>query len=326
MSLEQLLDGGAGFDAEYSVGLTNHLPMALVALHRLGAPPERLTTFAESYARRLAPAPSAAAWRVGDAWVDLLGNRDSWPSYRTLFTGWLEDEGKDAVLSQVLPTLMRGCGAAAFHGLIRTAYAVQACHTCELADALAYWACRHLVLSDAPNGRQKDPRVLLLAMKAALTNWSSNKTLIFERMRDVTGVPAYARIAARLYVDEGTLPALARHAARLYGRSGNFTALHLVTSAHAVRVLLQFADEPLHAVESYWGAFAAGFIASRLRPCQAIEAKDWGVLVTAATESDDDHLIKIVDSCREEECTYGGDDWRLAASRAVAQSRTQRKL
>ena len=84
-----------------------------------------------------------------------------------------------------------------------------------------------------------------------------------------------------------------------------------------MRVLLQFVDEPLSAVEHYWGAFAAGFIASGLRPRHAVEAKDWGALVNAAVDSDDDHLIKIVDSCREEERAYAGDDWRLAASRAV---------
>ena len=317
MSLEQLLDAGASFDAEYGDGLANHLPMALVALHRLGARNERLTTFAGRYARRLAPAPSAATWRAEDSWIEPLGNRDAWSSYRKLFAGWLGDEGKDAVLSQVLPVLMRGSGAAAFHGLIRTAYAVQADHTRELADALAYWACRHRVLGDAPNGDVKDPLVLLLAIKEALPDWSSKKSSIIERMRDVARVPAYATIVARLCVDEATLPALARHAAQLYGCSGNFTALHLVTSAHAVRVLLQFVDEPLCAVEHYWGAFAAGFIASGLQPRQAVEAKDWGALVNAAVESDDDHLIKIVDSCREEECAYGGDDWRLAASRAV---------
>ena len=29
-------------------------------------------------------------------------------------------------------------------------------------------------------------------------------------------------------------------------------------------------------------------------------------------------LIKLMDSCREQERVYGGDEWRRAASRAVA--------
>ena len=35
--LAELLDAGAAHDAEYAGGLSNHLPMALVALKRLGA-------------------------------------------------------------------------------------------------------------------------------------------------------------------------------------------------------------------------------------------------------------------------------------------------
>jgi hypothetical protein len=34
--------------------------------------------------------------------------------------------------------------------------------------------------------------------------------------------------------------------------------------------------------------------------------------------SDDDHLIKLVDACREQEFTYGGTVWCEAASRALA--------
>ena len=41
-------------------------------------------------------------------------------------------------------------------------------------------------------------------------------------------------------------------------------------------------------------------------------------LLHLACASDDDHLIKLVDSCREQQRAYGGTLWRQAASRAVA--------
>ena len=56
------LDAGAGHHAEYGNGLSNHLPMAALALHRLGAPPARLQAWAEAYAAQLEPAPPAQAW------------------------------------------------------------------------------------------------------------------------------------------------------------------------------------------------------------------------------------------------------------------------
>jgi Questin oxidase-like len=323
--IERLLDDGAHFDAEYGAGLSNHRSMALLALQRLGASDDRLAAFAACYSSRLEPAPRDEPWPAGDAWTGRLGERAAWPAYRGLFAEWLAYEPAEAVLAQVLPQLLPGCGGAAFHGLIRTAYAAQARHAGELADALAYWACRHLPLGAAPSGRQKDPAALLPALQAALAGWSSDRGLIFERMREAAAVPAFARAAARLHVHEGTLGKLARLAAGLYARSGNFTALHLVTSAHAVRVLLPFVDDAALAVGHYWRAFAAGFGASGVTGATAsepVEARDWPSLVGAALASDDDHVIKLVDSCREEERVYGGEDWRQAASRALDQGRT----
>jgi hypothetical protein len=44
----------------------------------------------------------------------------------------------------------------------------------------------------------------------------------------------------------------------------------------------------------------------------------WPEVVARAIESDDEHCIKLVDSCRELERSVGGAVWSLAASRAVA--------
>jgi len=54
-------------------------------------------------------------------------------------------------------------------------------------------------------------------------------------------------VAARLQVDAPRLPQLARQSARLYARNGNFAVLHLVNSAHALRVLQLLLDGPLTA-------------------------------------------------------------------------------
>ena len=316
--LARLLDDGARFDAEYRAGLSNHLPMALLALHRLGAPGPRLQAFAAGYACRLEPAPLPLYWSGTEPWVARLGQRAAWPAYRTLFGQWLARSGNAAVLEQALPELMRGCGAAAFHGLIRSACALQAGHAGELADGLAYWACRHLPLGPAPLGQEPDPSRLLSALQAGLGGWTSEQGLIFQRMADAAAVPAFARTVARLRVGPDTLGALALQAAALYAASGNFTAMHLVTSAHAMRLLLPYVGQPLLAVGHYWCAFAAGFVASGALAAGTAPLLPWQQLVAAAVQSDDEHLVKVVYSCREQERECGGAVWRLAASRALA--------
>lgn len=323
MSLQTLLDRGAAFDAEYADGLSNHLPMALLALHTLGASDTRLERFAERYAVRLAPAPGAEAWPAGDAWTSRLGERGAWPAYRALFAQWIEWEGGDAVLSQALPRLMPGCGAAAFHGLIRTACAVSSRHAGELADGLAYWACRYLDLGKDIDGRgeEADPAVVLAELHQQLATRRFRQRLIFERMAAAARARGFRKQAAALGVEASTLPRLARQAAALYAASGDFTALHLVTACHAMRLLSPWWSEAPQALADFWLAYAAGFVASGVDPSAAPRsapaAATWAAMRDAALASDDEHVIKLVFSCRDEFAASADEVWRHAAARAV---------
>ena len=321
MTLRQQLDLAANFDAEYSRNLASHLPMALAALARLGADDPRLAAFAQTYATRLRPATPAEPWPDGEPWQSRFGDPRAWPAYRTLFNDWLDHEGAPAVLEQALPALLRGVGAAAFHGPIRVAYAVGAGHSHELADALAYWACRWFGLGVMPStGRERDPAVVLARLNIA----KPRRPLIAERMALVAERPGFVRSAGSLRIDgDDSLERMARLAAQLYAASDNFTVLHLVTSAHALRLLLPWldADQRAEALGHYWLAFAAGHASSGLgagtTQASAVTLRPWSEIVARALVSDDDHFIKIVDSCREQERAYGGDVWRAAASRAL---------
>ena len=317
------LDAGARFDAEYSDGLSSHLPMAALALHRLGAPPQRLHAWAEAYAPRLQPAPPPQDWPSGDAWAAHLGRREAWPVYRSLFTQWLQQEDAGDVLEAVLPRLIEGCAGAAFHGLIRTAYAVQAAHRQELADALAHWAATWLSLG-APSavrghghGRAGDPAAVL--RRLPLPPMPVPGRLITERMAVAAAWPGFGDATAQLRVDGRTLERLARGAAELYAASGNFTVLHMLTSAHALRVLLPVLapEAALAAVAAYWRAFAAAWAASSARDRGTVPLLPWARIVATAIAAEDDHSAKLVDSCREQQAAYGGDVWRRAASRVV---------
>src|ERR1700691_2928399 len=75
--LERLLDEGRQFSAEFPVLLANHLPMILVALHRLGASDARLREYFATYRDRnyLPPAPPPIAPIDRANWSAALGNR-----------------------------------------------------------------------------------------------------------------------------------------------------------------------------------------------------------------------------------------------------------
>lgn len=323
IALRTRLTDARRFDAEYGASLTNHLPMALTALARLGASDERLAEFAEHYARRLHAAPPDEAWPAGDAWRAYLGQPAAWPVYRSLFRQWMAHEGAADMLQQVLPPLMQGVGAAAFHGPIRAAYALAANHADELADALAYWACRWFPLGEPPPaGSQADPAPLLAQLDFA--DALPEAALISQRMAHAAVHPRFAPVADRLHVDaRTTLPRLAHLAAERYAAGADFTVLHLVTSAHAMQVLLPWLDEDDRraALAHYARAFLAGWATRPAHDEPALPplaVLPWPEIEARVIESDDDHAIKLVDSCRELERSCGGAVWSVAASRALA--------
>lgn len=322
-TLRDHLIAAARFDAEYGASLSNHLPMALVALARLGASDERLAAFAARYAQRLHLAPAAEPWPAGDAWRAQLGRPRAWPVYRSLFRDWMRHEGPADLLAQTLPVLMAGVGAAAFHGPIRVAYALAANQADERADALAYWACRWFPLGEpAASGSVADPAALLAALDFA--GELPDASLISQRMASAAAHPRFAPLADRLHVDlRSTLPRLAYLAAERYAAGADFTVLHLVTSAHAMQGLLPWLDDEAEqraALAHYARAWLAGWATRPPHdaPQPPLAVLPWPEIVARAIESDDDHAIKLVDSCRELEKSVGGAVWSVAASRAVA--------
>lgn len=322
--LHRLLDEAGAHDPEYGKGLSNHLPMAWLALARLGAPEPRLRAFGARYAasKGLRPARPRRPWPAGDAWAGRLGRRAAWPLYLDLFEQWLAHEGAADVLAQVLPGLLPGVAAAAFHGLIRTAAGVRAGHAGEVAQGLAHWAAWHQPLGPMPpapsaSRQEADPAVLLRRLRAG----TSTAGLIVERMRAAGEDGGVSAVAARLAIDEGAPVRLARAAAQAYAMTGNFTALHLVTGTHAMRVLAPFVPSGAERSEAwrwFWQAFAHAVVAARLVPAAApLVLRPWPALVEAALASDDEHVVKLVEAAQEEEQAHGGDDWQRAASRAV---------
>ena len=322
MSLHALLDDAGRFGPEYGDGLASHLPMGLVALQALGADGPHLQAFFRTESAHLLSAPSPQAWPSGDALAGRFGDITAWPVYHHLFSQWLAAEGAADVLAQVLPALMPGCAAAAFHGPIRAAAALRAGHAGELAAGLTYWAARHQPLAPLPAraGTVADPLTLLRRLPAV----PSKRPLIALRMAHAAGHPALQAAVPRLAVGPGTQARLSRLAAQAYAGSGNFTVLHMVTASHAMRLLLpslgagEAADA---ALRWFWQAWATALVAACVKPRPPVPLLPWPVIVQRALASTDVHVIKLVDACREEDAAHGashhGNAWQQAASRAV---------
>ena len=309
-ALSELLDDELGFDATTSGRLSNHLPMALVALHRLGASDERLVEFAERYRPRLAPLLSTEPVGSFDAWLRARGRADAYAPVRAYLSPLIDREGVEPVLRDHLPHLVDGLSGAAFHGIIRLAYALESESAARVAAGLAYLTQVHQPLGGrgVSSGITDDPLVALrrLSELSELQGLAVDGN-IGERMREVAAHPAFDGVADWLVVTKDTPRRLTSAAVALYAATDDFTALHGLTGSHAIAIVSPYVEDA-DALSSWWfQALAAAYVtigAPRLGDVDAHvrrwleQPADWDVVASAATASDDEHVVKLVYSAR----------------------------
>jgi hypothetical protein len=335
--LKPLLARAREYHPEYRGGLCNHLPMALIALDRLGASPARLQRYATAYLKNMEPAPAPSAGIDDSDWQEWLGEKEAYPDYLGFFRRAVERVGARAALRAYLPRLSRGVAAAAFHAPIRTAFGVIGDDPEEVAVGLAYWASRYLALPEEAAERDEtvgpmtsgdDPAGLLTALRNEndLAFQPNPDNLIDREFAAAASNPRFETVAQALKIDDLTIDRLRRAAALLYLATEDFSALHGVTGMHAARILSDFADDPRAYAMQLWRAVLALYLAldRPALPDAATVAKlsqatlpDWNKILQAAVENDDEHTIKLVFTCLDETRAGHGRLYRYLAARKV---------
>lgn len=319
-TLQLLLGTQLQLPAEYQDQLTNHLPMALQALYSLGASPERMQAFYAAYAKRFHGMQARAAAQPATDWRSLRGQAAAYPALLASMHALVVRDGVDATLRSLLPDLLPGVAAAAFHGLIRTAHAVQSGHAGEVAAALAYWAWRWQPLAPAQVPAQ---RMTLPVWSEALVRdaqaWRTDGPLISIRMDQATQGAVYQSLADALqpFADlQSAIASLAALAAERYAASPNFTVLHMITGMRALRVLSPWIESEEGVQPILVRAFTAAYLAARVVVLVAPpepRLRRWPEVIAAGIASDDDHVIKLVHACREEVDVYCNGNYLRAA-------------
>ena len=255
-TLKGLLQRGTRFAPEYNDGLSNHLPMALIALAGLGARSSRLESFFDDYAMRLEPAitktPTAAR-------APQLGDIDCYPQALIVMRERVARDGRLEVVRQELARLGAGIGAAAFHGMLRTAYGIEAKSDEEVAAGLAYWGSRYLPIEvQMPPSGATPLHAWLKNIQQSTGHLSFDLPLIHHSMSAMAKTSEWRNSLSWLDLSTLSIEALARIAANSYLKQANFIVLHLITSAHAMHTLLPYAEDQQALLWHYTAGLCGG--------------------------------------------------------------------
>jgi hypothetical protein len=288
--LQRLLVECRAFSGEFPDFLANHLPMVLVAMHRLGGSDERLSAFFATYrdANRLPPPPARVAPIARESWDAALGDRGRESDYRDFF------------------------------------------HAEVARIALGYWAATYLELGVTAGNAPvtDDPAEVLLRMRPveSFRGVETELDLLWHFMRAIAAKPEFRPIVDSLAIGPGTAARMREASLALYAGTMDFCALHAVTGCHWLRMLRLATPDPQPALRYFWQAIAAlypkiGF--PELPDAEAVEGwrrlpcPAWPEIEAAAVRSDDEHDLSLVFSAREEFGTFGDRLYQVVAARRM---------
>ena len=292
---DRLREHQARFSPLYQGFLSDHGPMATLALHGIGAGPDRAQDYLQAYQQRLSPLTEAPS--------DYLRHRDE-------ILHDIARSGMDAVLARRLPTLISGWAKDAYHPLIRIAYGYEFGIEQEVAAGLAYlsWCgpdqiVIQLARAATPVAQATDAFQSMRGCATAVTPTRNFNACLVEILDN-----PHFRSAAVVVPDQQI--EFSRQALAVFHATHNFFALHLVTGSHAFRLLDIFTGtdgEAIFAIGLLAGYAALGapefsladlsIFGADFRPDSGLPdtAEDWLALV-----SDDEHDIKLAYSARSQ--------------------------
>jgi hypothetical protein len=324
-ALAQLLDANANF-ALNARGTTNHCPMALVALARMGASSGRLRAFFDHWAATYAITETqpAAAIEGGD-WLAQVGHAAAFSSLHRYFGEAIEARGAPAVIGDVFSRAPDAPATGAFHAIIRTAYGVEAEHAGEIAAGVAAYVATNLPIPIEWNGRRPALSVkdglAGVAGRFAGARWPAGS--ITGQLTAIAAHPDFCSVLPAPPAGDSLLDDIARAAIELYWQTPDFTILHMVTGMHAARVLFAQLPDALvqRLIPAMWAAFCAAYVSVGAPPLRAVEPPDchagWPEVLRLAAGSDNDHVIKLADTCFQESLRDPASPYYLAAAARI---------
>ncbi|PRC93814.1 questin oxidase family protein [Solimicrobium silvestre] len=320
-TLGEMLESQSSFllDPE---GFSNHGPMVLIALAKMGASEQQLRTYLTNsnqenrFHSELAQAKKLSITQ--QTWPQQLNQTDNFSQLQIFFKNWITQTSADQVLIEVLNQIPAAPASVAFHAIIRLAYGLEVNHSGEIAAGLAALVVGNLPISIEFRNKEPAANVLdgLAALSTEMKGFDTQEINITDRIRAVVADPRFARTVPAMPLHDDLLDEMAKTAIVIYSQTHNFTALHMVTGLHAARLV--FSRLPISLIKQFmpslWLAYCAAYasigapqIAPKIltaeptaAPSKHLNNQPWEALFAQTLNSQRDHMIKMIYTCHQE--------------------------
>ncbi|QIL91309.1 DUF4243 domain-containing protein [Microbulbifer sp. SH-1] len=309
----QLLEAGSRYHVHYGDRLANHLPMVLIALDKLGARPVQLKHAFDRSTPHLQLRPGSPVEEITEP-AHCHNRDDRFPSALHYYEQQLRQLGIAKCLQRELPALLPAIATAAFHGLIRTAYGVDARHLEEIAMGLAYWNLDYHELNSSDEQTPAAAADILPRLAQQYPDIAIAPGNIADHMQAVTGQPGW--MSTPIQPQLLGLEDIASVAITAYLGTKDFTLLHGVTGCHALRLILPYCNDREAALRYFWQGLAIAYLSTGPKVIEPVDEEEiknipqrQEKIRERALRSDDDHVIKLAYSALEEFHYYGNSDY-----------------
>jgi hypothetical protein len=320
---------------EFEGWLSNHGPMAVESMVRRGHAGQ-VHRWLDSYVRRLDELPRGTSPVTRDDWRTALGDPRRLGDWLVFFEREVAEQPWRTVLETWWPRLLPGIAAGATHGVIRTGHAVHALldredgpRVAELGQALGYWAARwQQVPSAVPSGTAGPASALAVVPRVPDQKAGINHRL--DQLADLAGWPA-ALASLRPATDAGqarelladlTTAAVLRYLPNAHGSP--VMLVHAATAPMAVLRTLPALPRAqwipsLHAAWAAGAAVTAAYTPAAPAPRHDLPAAPESVdeVFDRAVRHQDEHVIKLADTCLDVHQRTGHPDALAAVIRAT---------
>jgi hypothetical protein len=333
-TLDRLIGLNQAFEL-HAIGTTNHCPMALIALARMGATSIQLERFFERWTSEHGIKKHELAQELAFPsdynWTTSLNQLPDFTRLSHWFLQRLQRESIHSVLGEVFQRVPFAPATSAFHSIIRLGYGLEQNYPSEVAAGLSSYVVGHLALPlpDESTVYAASVESGLSQLRSTFSGSSWSSAMITERLRKIAHdirfrsvllrAPQYSANPKQFQID------LSVQAVRLYLTTKDFTILHMVTGTYAAKLIESKLEDHRLAwmIDSVWSAYCAAYVsvgAPDLNETQSFQGFDqkpnWAPLFEAVLESDNDHQVKMIYTCWHEFLNTKNLDYWYAAQLA----------